>query len=771
MSRAKDTSLSPRPTRRERTRPLTSIWSMPKSSSPLRYLTAERLAKAKNLKLAITAGIGSDHVDLNAANKTNGGVTVAEVTGSNVVSVAEHVVMTILNLVRNYTPSREMIGRGDWDVAAVAKNEYDLEDKTVGTVAVGRIGERVLRRLKPFDCKELLYFDYQPLKPELEKEIGCRRVDKLEDMLAQCDVVTINCPLHEGTRGLFNAEMINKMKKGSWLVNTARGAIVVKEDVAAALKSGQLRGYGGDVWFPQPAPKEHPLRYAQYMDSAANGGNATVPHMSGSSIDAQARYAKGTKDILESYFTGKEDYRPTDLIVHKGDYATKAYGQRKAALPDIEYYTSGKADKIAPAELTASLASLNNIAWFRLDDTEVRLTVIPERGTQGSPSTICENGNDPEDLTADNAGSVLAIDSLFQTYTLQSAAPSNAINLEVPLPPLLRALRPISNPSTSSTSEASIRLTKKDGQPSLCVTLLVRSFARPGQLPEGGGTTTTDALDAAFPAGGGGRERETQVTLDVPVRVLPPERVAGLHEPTCRDTDVHIMLPPLAQVKAISERFTKLALASSSSSSGLSRGNGTSNSRPNEPGGASKPRLTLSATMHGHLRLSLKTDTLSIASTWRNLHNPSLDPSEVEGGEAGIENAASTRMRNTIPVVDVEAGGGGDLEDLEDQGVLERGWARVRLDARDWGRVLSVGRLGGRVVACFCNGFALVLYVYLGGEDGVGVGGGGGGGGGESVLTVSLLDACLPACLPAYLLVYSTRFLLRFPRQDGESLV
>ncbi|KAI7031870.1 Formate, partial [Hortaea werneckii] len=160
-------------------------------------------------------------------------------------------VMTILTLVRNFVPAHEQIARGDWNVAEVAKNEYDLEGKTVGTVAVGRIGERVLRRLKPFDCKELLYFDYQPLSPEVEKEIGCRRVENLEEMLAQCDVVTINCPLHEKTKGLFNKELISKMKKGSWLVNTARGAIVVKEDVAEALKSGQLRGYGGDVWFPQ----------------------------------------------------------------------------------------------------------------------------------------------------------------------------------------------------------------------------------------------------------------------------------------------------------------------------------------------------------------------------------------------------------------------------------------------------------------------------------------------------------------------------------------
>ncbi|KAK8058306.1 formate dehydrogenase protein [Apiospora phragmitis] len=290
------------------------------------YLTAERLAKAKNLKLAITAGIGSDHVDLNAANATNGGVTVAEVTGSNVVSVAEHVIMTILTLVRNFVPAHEQIQNGEWDVAAAAKNEFDLEGKVVGTVAVGRIGERVLRRLKPFDCKELLYFDYQPLKPEVEKEIGCRRVESLEEMLGQCDVVTINCPLHEKTRGLFNKDLIAKMKPGSWLVNTARGAIVVKEDVAEALKSGHLRGYGGDVWFPQPAPKDHVLRYAK---NPFGGGNAMVPHMSGTSLDAQKRYADGTKAILQSYLSGKHDYRPEDLIVKDGDYVTKAYGQRQ----------------------------------------------------------------------------------------------------------------------------------------------------------------------------------------------------------------------------------------------------------------------------------------------------------------------------------------------------------------------------------------------------------------------------------------------------------
>ena len=287
------------------------------------YITRERIAKAKNLKLCVTAGVGSDHVDLAAANERKIGVL--EVTGSNVQSVAEHVVMTMLVLVRNFVPAHEQIVAGEWDVAAVAKDSYDIEGKVIATVGVGRIGTRVLQRLAPFNPKELLYYDYQPLDPQLEKEIGARRVESLEEMLAQADIVTINAPLHESTRGLFNKELISKMKRGAWLVNTARGAICVDQDVADALASGQLRGYGGDVWYPQPAPKDHPWRT---MRNKYGAGNAMTPHISGTSLDAQVRYANGVKNILESCFSGKNDYRPEDIIVIDGDYATKAYGQR-----------------------------------------------------------------------------------------------------------------------------------------------------------------------------------------------------------------------------------------------------------------------------------------------------------------------------------------------------------------------------------------------------------------------------------------------------------
>jgi formate dehydrogenase len=203
------------------------------------YLTPERIAKAKKLKLAVTAGIGSDHVDLEAAIKN--GITVAEVTYSNSISVSEHVVMMILSLVRNYIPSYQWVTKGGWNIADCVKRSYDLEAMHVGTVAAGRIGLAVLKRLKPFDVK-LHYFDQHRLPENVEKELGLTFHPSIEDMVKVCDVVTINAPLHPGTLDLFNDELIAKMKRGAYLVNTARGKICNRDAVVRALESGQLAG-------------------------------------------------------------------------------------------------------------------------------------------------------------------------------------------------------------------------------------------------------------------------------------------------------------------------------------------------------------------------------------------------------------------------------------------------------------------------------------------------------------------------------------------------
>ena len=286
------------------------------------YLSAERMAKAKKLKLAITAGIGSDHVDLQAAIKH--GVTVAEVTYSNSISVSEHVVMMILSLVRNYIPSYKWVIDGGWNIADCVARSYDLEAMNVGTVAAGRIGLAVLKRLQPFDVK-LHYTDRHRLPENVEKELNVTYHPNVESMVRVCDVVTINAPLHPETENLFNDALISKMKRGAYLVNTARGKICDRDAVVRALGSGQLAGYAGDVWYPQPAPKDHPWRTMPH--------HGMTPHTSGTSLSAQARYAAGTREILECWFEDRP-IREEYLIVDRGNLAgtgAHSYSVRKTS--------------------------------------------------------------------------------------------------------------------------------------------------------------------------------------------------------------------------------------------------------------------------------------------------------------------------------------------------------------------------------------------------------------------------------------------------------
>jgi formate dehydrogenase len=298
------------------------------------YLTAERITKAPDLKLALTAGIGSDHVDLQAAIEH--GLTVAEVTYSNSISVAEHVVMMILALVRNYIPSHQWVLDGGWNIADCAARSYDVEGMQVGTVAAGRIGSAVLRRLKPFEVG-LHYTDRHRLPADVERELGATFHSTVESLVSVCDVVTINAPLHPETENLFDEELLAKMKRGAYLVNTARGKICDRDAVARACESGQLAGYAGDVWFPQPAPADHPWRTMPH--------HGMTPHVSGTSLSAQARYAAGAREILECWLGGRP-IREEYLIVDGGKLAgagAHAYspGDATGGSEEAERFTTG----------------------------------------------------------------------------------------------------------------------------------------------------------------------------------------------------------------------------------------------------------------------------------------------------------------------------------------------------------------------------------------------------------------------------------------------
>ena len=293
------------------------------------------------------------------------------------------------------------------------------------------------------------------------------------------------------------------------------------------------------------------------------------------------------------------------------------------------------------------------------------------------------------------------MDFIFENYHIQSAEANNTINLELPLGPLQRALK-----SALGSTAATLRLTKRDGVPVLSMTIHTTTKEGAGT---GGGQFGGGGPSGAGGAALGGRnaspdpfgddvfhqesleltlkrEREKVITQDIPVRVLHPDTVETIMQPKVREPDVNIQLPPLLQLKAISDRFTRLATAASSHSGG--GGGASARGGAGGSSGGPSPKLELSANMHGSLRLRIATDSLDVTSVWDRLENPELDPAELA---APLEEHPSTRFREAGP---------------------DR-WATVRVDGRDWSKVLSVGRLEGRVIACFAHDHALILYVYV----------------------------------------------------------
>ncbi|WP_213406177.1 NAD-dependent formate dehydrogenase [Staphylococcus pasteuri] len=275
------------------------------------YMTKERLEKAPNLKLAITAGVGSNHVDLKAASENNVGVV--EVTGSNTVSVAEHAVMDLLILLRNYEEGHRQSVEGEWNLSRVGNDAHELQNKTIGIFGFGRIGQLVAERLAPFN---VTIQHYDPIN---QKDNEHSKFVDFETLVSTSDAITIHAPLTPDTDTLFNNDVLSKMKEGSYLVNTARGKIVDTEALVKQLESKHIQGYAGDVWYPQPAPADHPWRNMPR--------NAMTVHYSGMTLEAQQRIEEGTKDILNRFFNN-EPFQDKDVIVDGGQITSASYNAK-----------------------------------------------------------------------------------------------------------------------------------------------------------------------------------------------------------------------------------------------------------------------------------------------------------------------------------------------------------------------------------------------------------------------------------------------------------
>jgi formate dehydrogenase len=270
-------------------------------------LSAERIAKAHKLRLVIIAGEGAEDIDLEAAALR--GITVAEITHSSTVSTAEYTIMLILSLVHNAFLSLVPGDRQPARIADYAQRAYDLEGMHIGIVGAGRVGFAVLKRLRPFGVR-LHYTDPRRLPLAVEDELRLIHYPNAAAMVPMCDVVSIHSPLLEGTMRLFDMDMIGRMKRGAYLVNTARREICDPGAVERALETGRLAGYAADTLLLPDTPAR----------------------IAGSTLSAQARYAGGTREVLECWFDGvpiRHDY----LLVDRGQptgLGASSYGIRRS---------------------------------------------------------------------------------------------------------------------------------------------------------------------------------------------------------------------------------------------------------------------------------------------------------------------------------------------------------------------------------------------------------------------------------------------------------
>ncbi|GIV07822.1 MAG: NAD-dependent formate dehydrogenase [Fimbriimonadales bacterium] len=264
-------------------------------------LTREMLQSAARLRFIQVAGVGVDHVDLDAAQAL--GITVAAVTGANTVSVAEHVAMVALALIKGLIPAHNMLAQGQWSLPYWIAHARDIQGKTIGIIGMGRIGRETAARLLPFGVTTF-YYDVNPLPPEQEEQLGATYLE-LDALLPECDMITLHMPLAPETRGLFNRERLFSMKPGAFLINTARAELIDEAALIEALQ-GHLGGAAIDVFAPEPPLPDHPLLKLPNV--------ILTPHGAGVTQEAQQRIAQGVIQNVLRFLEG----RPLADVVVQG---------------------------------------------------------------------------------------------------------------------------------------------------------------------------------------------------------------------------------------------------------------------------------------------------------------------------------------------------------------------------------------------------------------------------------------------------------------------
>jgi len=251
---------------------------------------AEAIAAAPNLKIVARAGVGLDNVDVPAATAAN--VLVVNAPTSNIVSAAELAVALLLANARNVVPANITLKNGEWKRSKFGGIE--LQDKTIGIVGLGKIGQLVAKRLAGFDVKFVAYDPYVTESPAGGPEI---KLVSLDELLAVSDFITIHIPKTPETVGLIGAEALTKVKPSVRIINAARGGVLDEAALYDAIVEGRVGGAGLDVYATEPCT-DSPLFGLEQVTA--------TPHLGASTEEAQEKAGVAVAESVVALFAGNE---------------------------------------------------------------------------------------------------------------------------------------------------------------------------------------------------------------------------------------------------------------------------------------------------------------------------------------------------------------------------------------------------------------------------------------------------------------------------------
>jgi D-3-phosphoglycerate dehydrogenase / 2-oxoglutarate reductase len=250
-------------------------------------MTKEVIDQMPNLKIIAKHGVGVDNIDLDYAKSK--GIRVTNTPQANMHSVSELVIGFALNCARKINLSQKILEKGISKNSPVELAGFELQEKTIGLIGLGRIGTLVGHKLKAAFNMNVLVFD--PYTTELKcHEEGFTKYESLEDLLKESDIVNISVPLTKDTENLISARELSLMKKNAILINTSRGKVINEQDLYNALQNGEIFGAALDVFAEEPISKDHPLLTCDNFIG--------TPHNGANTVDALIRMGTGAVDEI-----------------------------------------------------------------------------------------------------------------------------------------------------------------------------------------------------------------------------------------------------------------------------------------------------------------------------------------------------------------------------------------------------------------------------------------------------------------------------------------